>query len=108
MPHHDRHDEQRHSAAADPQDGPLLDAARTEVFRHRWEEVQTHFVDEPRLAVREADQLVGEIMTALEDTFTAHKRELESSWDRGEDADTETLRLTLQKYRRLFGRLLVT
>ena len=40
------------------------------VLRSRWDRVQGTFVDEPRAAVEEADQLVGQAIQRLSDSFT--------------------------------------
>ncbi|GHE87576.1 hypothetical protein GCM10017786_19180 [Amycolatopsis deserti] len=74
-------------------------------FRDRWREVQTSFVDDPQATLRDADQLVAEVMRALASTFADHKHELESQWQRGEAA-TEDLRLALRRYRTFFNELL--
>lgn len=74
-------------------------------FRDRWREVQTSFVDDPQRTLRDADQLVAEVMQALAQTFADHKHGLEAQWQRGEAA-TEDLRLALRRYRTFFNELL--
>jgi hypothetical protein len=64
------------------------------------------FVDEPREAVRRADQLVAETIKELSESFTAERQKLEVEWDRGGNDSTEALRLALQRYRSFFNRLL--
>ncbi|WP_392958281.1 hypothetical protein [Streptomyces sp. LN245] len=86
----------------------LLSAEDEEGFRTRWQEVQNRFVDDPRDAVHTADALVADVMQRLAATFADHKQELEGQWNRGEQADTEDLRLALRHYRSFFNRLLVT
>jgi hypothetical protein len=77
-----------------------------ERFRARWRELQADFVDDPKEAVRGADQLVGEVVRALTDIFAQHKNELEEHW-RGEGAgETEELRVALRRYRSFFDQLL--
>ncbi|MDW4911050.1 hypothetical protein RB628_38495 [Streptomyces sp. ADMS] len=86
----------------------LLTPEDEEGFRTRWQEVQNEFVDDPRDAVHTADALVAEVMQKLAATFADHKQELEGQWNRGEQANTEDLRLALRHYRSFFNRLLVT
>ncbi|MGY1503375.1 hypothetical protein ACW4TU_43565 [Streptomyces sp. QTS52] len=86
----------------------LLTPEDEEGFRTRWQEVQNEFVDDPRDAVHTADALVAEVMQKLAATFADHRQELEGQWNRGEEADTEDLRLALRHYRSFFNRLLVT
>lgn len=86
-------------------DGLLGDGERTS-FRDRWEQVQGHFVDDPRHAVENADDLVSTVMGRLQDVFAAERDRLEGMWARGEDVGTEDLRVALQRYREFFNRLL--
>ncbi|MET8081327.1 hypothetical protein [Streptomyces sp. NPDC005303] len=86
----------------------LLTPEDEEAFRTRWQEVQNEFVDDPRDAVHTADALVADVMQKLAATFADHKQELEGQWNRGEQANTEDLRLALRHYRSFFNRLLVT
>ncbi|MEU1202143.1 hypothetical protein ABZ446_38810 [Streptomyces sp. NPDC005813] len=87
-------------------DVQLLSPRDEEGFRARWQETQSQFVDDPRDAVHSADALVADVMQELASTFADHKRELEDQWNRGEQADTEDLRLALRHYRSFFNRLL--
>ena len=75
-------------------------------LRHRWDAIQTGFVDEPRRAVESADALVAAAMKRLAEVFASERAQLEGQWDRGDDVSTEDLRLALQRYRAFFGRLL--
>ncbi len=75
-------------------------------LRSRWSNVQTEFVDEPRQAVQEADQLVATVMQRLAEGFARERGSLEQQWDSGEDVSTEDLRMALQRYRAFFNRLL--
>ncbi len=77
-------------------------------FQRRWEDIQTRFVDEPRRAVEDADGLVATVMQQLAEGFALERERLESQWGRGEDISTEELRVTLQRYRSFFHRLLST
>jgi hypothetical protein len=75
-------------------------------LRARWKDIQVGFVDEPRHAVEHADSLVAETIKHLAESFASGRQKLEGEWGRGGDASTETLRLTLQRYRSFFNRLL--
>lgn len=75
-------------------------------FRQRWDSIQTSFVDEPRDSVREADGLVEALTDVIERRFEEERRHLEEKWEEGESVSTETLRVTLRRYRSLFDRLL--
>jgi hypothetical protein len=85
---------------------PLLPERENQGFRRRWESIQTGFVDSPRRSVEEADQLVAEVMKRLAESFSHERSELERHWGEGDQASTEVLRQTLQRYRSFFGRLL--
>jgi hypothetical protein len=77
-----------------------------ERFRSHWTDVQAGFVDEPRHAVEQADELVASVIQRLSEVFTDERTKLEKQWDRGEDVSTEDLRIALQRYRSFFDRLL--
>jgi hypothetical protein len=85
---------------------PLLPETETGELRRQWDAIQTGFVDEPRRAVEQADQLVAGAMKRLAEVFASERSQLESQWDRGDDVSTEDLRIALQRYRAFFGRLL--
>ncbi|MBA2257062.1 MAG: hypothetical protein H0W05_07630 [Thermoleophilaceae bacterium] len=87
---------------------PLLTTGDAEGFHRRWESIQIGFVDEPRRAVEDADKLVAEVIRRLAETFSEERSRLEDQWGRGEDVPTDDLRLTLQRYRSFFHRLLST
>ena len=84
----------------------LLPEGEQASFRGRWEEIQTRFVDDPRRAVEDADALVATVMRQLAEGFASERERLEGMWGRGEDVGTEDLRVTLQRYRSFFQRLL--
>jgi hypothetical protein len=88
------------------QSTPLFPDTEAADFRGRWTEVQTSFVDEPRRAVQQADELVAGVMKQLAETFARERAGLEHQWDRGEDVTTEDLRIAMQRYRSFFDRLL--
>ena len=85
---------------------PLLPQDRTDGYRDRWEQIQTRFVDDPRNSVQEADTLVMEVVQDLQTTFGSERQTLESQWQRGDDVQTEDLRVAFQRYRSFFDRLL--
>jgi hypothetical protein len=84
----------------------LFPTGEAEQFRSRWVEVQTGFVDEPRSAVEQADDLVAEMMKRLATVFADERARLEEQWSRGDDISTEDLRQALRRYRSFFDRLL--
>ena len=90
----------------DTDSGSLFGADEAERFKDRWRELQIAFVDEPRSAVQNADELVAEVMQTLAGMFAANKQELEGQWRRDGEVETEDLRLALQKYRSFFDQLL--
>ncbi len=85
---------------------PLFDASRANELRDRWHALQARFVDDPRKTVQDADSLVAELLQTLAHNFSETRTKLEGQWDRGDDVSTEELRLTLQRYRSFFERLL--
>ena len=85
---------------------PLFDTGRANELRDRWQALQARFVDDPREAVSDADALVAELLRDLAKTFDDARSGLEGQWSRGDDVSTEELRVTLQRYRSFFERLL--
>jgi hypothetical protein len=85
---------------------PLFPNNELEGLRNRWNETQTAFVDEPRKAVEQADNLVASAMKRLAEVFADERSKLEKQWDRGDSVSTEDLRIALQRYRTFFQRLL--
>jgi hypothetical protein len=77
-----------------------------EDFRHRWDAIQIGFVDDPQQAVRSADELVAQVMKSLAATFAQQRSDIESGIDQSDHANTENLRVALQRYRSFFQRLL--
>ena len=75
-------------------------------FRTRWEKVQVGFVDNPRVAVQQADELVAAVIKQLAEVFAQERSKLEHEWDKGDDVSTEDLRVALRRYRAFFDRLL--
>jgi hypothetical protein len=76
-------------------------------FRSRWDAIQIGFVDDPNSAVRQADELVAQVMARLAETFAKERSELEGVVGRDDGmASTENLRMALRRYRSFFQRLL--
>jgi len=75
-------------------------------FRTRWSEVQSGFVDDPRRAVAEGDELVAEVMQSLAESFAQERGRLEDELTNTGEASTEALRVGLRRYRSFFERLL--
>jgi hypothetical protein len=86
--------------------GPLLAPDVVQDFRGHWDTIQAGFVDDPRTAVKEADELVASSMKRLAESFAEQRSGLEQQWGQGADVSTEDLRLALRKYRAFFQRLL--
>ena len=86
--------------------GSLIPQHQAGELRGRWKSIQWSFVDEPRKAVQEADQLVRTAIKQIEEGFSAERAELEKQWSRGDKVSTEELRICLQHYRSFFDRLL--
>jgi hypothetical protein len=78
------------------------DAARD--LRTRWDATQIGFVDDPRQAVQQADELVSAVIEKLEQTLSDERKQLGAQVT--DTASTENLRVALQHYRSFFRRLL--
>lgn len=83
----------------------LVPAERADDYGSRWDALKGDFVDEPRRAVQQADELVGELLDELQRLFADQRRNLEQGFDH-DRASTEDLRLALRRYRSFFDRLL--
>lgn len=95
------------SAPADDYEGMrLLPDEIVEDLRPRWADIQASFVDEPRRAVEQADELVADAIRRLSEAFADARADLERDWDRGDEVSTEDLRLAFRRYRTFFDRLL--
>lgn len=84
---------------------PLFDSNASQSFRSRWSEVQIGFVDDPRQAVKKADELVAQVMHSLAESFARQRANIEHDVG-GEQLDTEKMRVALRRYRSFFERLL--
>lgn len=81
--------------------GPMADE-----YRRRWDAIQIGFVDDPRAAVQNADELVAAVLRTLAESFADQRSRIEAGLGGQDHADTENMRLALQRYRSFFQRLL--
>ncbi len=93
-------------AASNDSAAPLFPDDELHNFRARWDQAQTSFVDEPRKAVEQADNLVASVVKRIAEQFAAERDNLEHRWDKGDKVNTEDLRQTFRSYRSFFDRLL--
>jgi hypothetical protein len=99
-------DTQRREPADTARPVQLFEGHELQSVCSRWQEIQADFVDEPRAAVQDADELVADLMQRLAQMFATERDQLESRWATGEQVSTEDLRQGLQRYRSFFERLL--
>ena len=92
-------------ATGDQGAATLIAPDRAQSYRGRWNELKGEFVDEPRRAVRGANELVGEVLDELEGLFKRQREELERGLD-SDQTSTEDLRQALSRYGSFFDRLL--
>jgi hypothetical protein len=85
---------------------PLFSDETEQQFRTQWHDIQTGFVDEPRRAVEQADELVARLMQQLAQSFSDQRTSLERQWEQSDKISTEELRVALRRYRSFFERLL--
>ncbi|HEY9286969.1 MAG TPA: hypothetical protein VIT43_02990 [Candidatus Dormibacteraeota bacterium] len=95
----------RRESDASPDGSGLLQDQRWQYFAGRWDSIQSGFVDDPRRTVEQADRLVAEVIDHLSKIFRDERAKLESQWSRGGKADTEDLRIAMQRYRDFFRTL---
>jgi hypothetical protein len=84
---------------------PLIEPEWAESYNGRWKDLKGEFVDDPRGAVRGANELVGEALDELEELFRRQRTDLEQCLD-SEQTTTEDLRQALIRHRSFFDRLL--
>ena len=82
---------------------PLFNSNETEDMRTRWQQIQGSFVDEPRHAVEQADDLVAQAIKRLAEMFADERSKLEADWSRGEEVSTEDLRQALLESRETYN-----
>ena len=83
----------------------LIEPERAESYNSRWKQLKGEFVDDPRRAVRGANEVVGEVLDELEELFRRQRTDLEQGLD-SEQTTTEDLRQALIRHRSFFDRLL--
>lgn len=93
-------------AAATDEPVRLLQPDELHAVITKWREIQAEFVDQPKRAMQEADELVTALMDRLAQTFAEQREHLEARWSDAENVSTEELRQGLQRYRSFFERLL--
>lgn len=98
--------EQQARESEDRQLAALFPPDTAQAFRSDWDAVQIGFVDDPRQAVQQADELVAKVMKSLAESFAQQRASIEADVGRNEQADTENLRVALRRYRSFFERLL--
>ncbi|MFF5881838.1 hypothetical protein [Streptomyces sp. NPDC012589] len=94
--------------------GPLLPHGDLDALTAQLQHAVTGFVDAPREAVEEADQVLQDLTARFTEAVTERRRTLRRSWQTTDGApdtaaaatDTEQLRLALRDYRELAERLL--
>ena len=84
----------------------LFTPEAAQAYRADWDNVQIGFVDDPRRAVRQADELVAQVMKTLAESFASQRISIETDVGQDEQASTENLRVALRRYRSFFERLL--
>jgi hypothetical protein len=85
---------------------PLFEEDAARKFRSRWLAIQSKFVDDPGDSVKQADDLVADVIKNVTMNFANRRVSLEKQWNSGDNTSTEDLRLALKQYRSFFDRLL--
>jgi hypothetical protein len=85
---------------------PLFENKSADQFRNQWLEIQSRFVDDPSVSVKEADELVNQVIQNITHMFANERNSLETQWNSGDKVSTEELRMALKRYRSFFDRLL--
>lgn len=88
------------------EENPLFSQEATGRYRDRWRDIQAKFVDDPKDAVKSADELVNELVDDLSRSFSEQRAALEGQWEKETETTTEDLRQALHRYRSFFSRLL--
>jgi hypothetical protein len=85
---------------------PLFEEEAAKKFRSRWLAIQSKFVDDPSASVKQADDLVSDVIKSVTMNFSNRRVALERQWNGEEKASTEDLRMAIRRYRSFFDRLL--
>ncbi|HWU08686.1 MAG TPA: hypothetical protein VN520_20280 [Streptomyces sp.] len=90
-------------------DRSLISRTDQEKLSLRMQQAVTDFVESPRRAVEEADSTFGQIVSVLTEALAERGRLLRASWqEQDTEAQTEELRIALQRYRDISEQLLKT
>ncbi|MFF9687834.1 hypothetical protein [Streptomyces sp. NPDC014623] len=88
-------------------DRTLISPAHREKLSLRMQQAVTDFVESPRRAVEEADSTFEQVVSGLTEALAEHGRLLRASWqEQDTEAQTEELRIALQRYRDISEQLL--
>ncbi|WP_327121590.1 hypothetical protein OG206_29955 [Streptomyces sp. NBC_01341] len=88
-------------------DRPLVSRDDQEKLSQRMQQAVSDFVESPRRAVEEADSTFDQIVSGLTEALTERRRVLRVGWqEQDTEAQTEELRIALQRYRDLSEQLL--
>ena len=68
-------------------------------YPERMRQIQLAFIDDPRKAALDADQLASELLQASADELAQRREELAAEPANGASPDTENLRQSVQRYR---------
>ncbi|WFE29344.1 hypothetical protein O7623_09195 [Solwaraspora sp. WMMD791] len=79
--------------------------AAADDLRDEWHEIKARFVDEPDVALAQAQALVGHTVRTLAERLLAEQNELDPH-RHSETPDTESMRVALRQYREFLDRLL--
>jgi len=85
---------------------PLFEGDEAKKFRSRWLAIQSKFVDDPSDSVKQADDLVSDVIKSVTMNFSNRRIALEKQWNGEAQASTEDLRMAIKRYRSFFDRLL--
>ncbi|WPR54018.1 hypothetical protein SJI45_26320 [Streptomyces sp. S399] len=86
---------------------PVFGAGEGERWSVRLSQAVSGFVDRPREAVAEADEVFAELAGRVTEALAEQRRVLRSGWEEpAAELDTERLRVALQSYREASERLL--
>jgi transcriptional accessory protein Tex/SPT6 len=85
---------------------PLFEGDEAKKFRSRWLAIQSKFVDDPNDSVKQADDLVSDVIKSVTMNFSNRRIALEKQWNAEENTSTEDLRMAIKRYRSFFDRLL--
>jgi len=93
-------------AMREEQYAPLFENDEAEKFRSHWLDIQSRFVDDPAASVKEADELVANVIKSITRSYADRRSALEGQWNSQDNTSTEYLRVTIKRYRSFFDRLL--